>query len=177
MSRGQLANQAFIYILSALIFSLVLIIGYRAVDHFLEVREQVEMIDLKMEIESTIENVAPTQDRIERELKVPSKFTEICFVDMTQGGSAVCATGGTLCNTACFPSPSISPVVCDAWESNLTNNVYLLPMADVSITTARIELQDTAGVETGYLCLDTTRGFVRLIFSGRGDRAVIQESI
>lgn len=175
--NGQVANQAFIYIMAGIIFAMVLMFGYNAVRDFSAKSDYVGLIDFKTELESTINGIASTQDRVEKEFLIPGSHKELCMVDMTQGGYQNCRSSGTNCYNYCIGSlkGELPNVVCNAWKDNVSQSIFLLPYADISFKTVRIQLLDEdTGEDKGFLCTDVVRGRVKFQFTGKGNRAQIK---
>lgn len=177
MSSGQIANQVFIYMTAAILFGMVLIYGTSAVESFIDKSKVIDMIELKNKLESKVEQIAPTQDRMVFDFKIPSGHDTICFIDRRQGGTNCNSpVEGPNCFEACRQPPhELNPIVCDAWIDNVTQNVFLLdPMASTPIRTGPIELVDENGDDQGFMCIDVRKGSMKLAFQGKGDRVQIQ---
>ncbi len=173
MSSGQIANQVFIYMTAAILFGMVLIYGTSAVENFIDKSKVIDMIELKNKLESKVEQIAPTQDKMVFDFKIPSGHDTICFIDRRQGGDN-CVIG-TDCFRVCRETKKLNPIVCDAWEDNVTQNVFLLdPMASTPIRTGPIELINETGENQGFVCIDVKKGRMKLAFQGKGDRVQIQ---
>ena len=174
--RAQIANQVFIYASAAILFALVLLYGTSAVQNFMEKSEIIDMIELKNKLEAKVEEIAPTQDRMVFDFKVPSGHDSICFIDRSKGGET-CDQPNTKCWDACQNTPDLHPLVCDAWIDNTTQNVFLLePVGSTPIRTGPIQLLNASGADVGYLCFDVQTSNLKLVFRGKGDRVQIQQA-
>lgn len=175
MRRSQLANQAFIYIMAGIIFSLVLIFGYKAIDSLNQDARDVELVNLRKDIQSNIRDVASSQDQAKKEFSIPRGFDQICFVDQSKGGST-CQDTSSLCYEKCLLNGgdgSIPALICNMWESNVTHNVYLIPLSKIPVSTSRIEVYNHTGGEVGANCVDVSSGNIELRLKGQGDRAEV----
>ena len=182
--KGQVANQVFIYIMAAIIFSMVLIYGYTAVAKFMEQSDYVGLIDFRMEITSTIDDIATTQDKREKTFVVPGDFEQICFLDMRESDNckkSPIINPGAWCAQACRPGGAhygeVPDIVCQAWEDNVTENIFLIPWADIPFETKTIQLFNSTNnrpdEDVGFLCMNITNSRITLNLRGKGDRTQI----
>lgn len=174
--KGQL-NQVFIYLLAAIIFTMVLLFGYKAIGNIMETSEYVSLIDFKTKLETNIDQISTSHDTNIYYYNLPSKYDEICFIDMSKSESCNFDERGVCYNNFCGNSPSVykaNGVVCDAWESNTSQNIFLFPMAGIDISTGPISIDaDGDGGDDGLLCLDISSGQFSLKLEGRGDKTKI----
>ncbi len=172
--RGQVANQVFIYMLAAILFGLVLTFGTKAILNIKEKADYIDAINFKNEMESAIDGIAPTQDRQTKTFTVPDKYRQVVFLDMTFGGENNCGNHGTKCSKVCnLANPKLPRVICDAWESNLTQTVFTIPIGEIPIKTTRIEPINSTNGKPGYLIVNVTGGKLKLVFRGKGDRTQV----
>jgi hypothetical protein len=175
MSKGQIANQVFVYVLAAIVFSMVLIYGYNAINNFAEDARYVTLIQLKSNLESSINEVASTQNVKIKSFTIPAGFKEICFFDSSKPQSN--PSYGSYWIDCTGSSPVYPGVVCDAWKSNTTINGFLSPMGSVSFKTVRVQLKDSSGRIAPIDCYDVSQGQLKLRFQGMGDRTQIEEVV
>ena len=175
MRHGQLANQGFIYIMAGVIFSLVLIFGYKAIDSLNRDAKNVEMVNLKKDLQSSIRDIASSQGQVKKEFSIPSGHDKICFVDMTEGGANCAAGSNNFCDNMCHPQSdgSVPEIICNMWEDNVTHNIFLIPLAEIPISTARIEVFNESGAEVGAYCMDVSSRDIKVRLKGKGNRAEI----
>lgn len=172
MKKAEIASQGFIYIIAGLLFTLILIYGIKAIAGLSEKADYVKLIDFKTSLESEIKNVGISQDRIIKVFDLPDSFDEICFVNMNEGGDDKCNTPGSLCKQA-KDNHRLPLNVWDAWSSNITQNVFLVPSAQVMIETTPIEVYNESKGQVGAECYPITKGKIKLILEGAGDRTKI----
>ncbi len=160
--KSQIAGQVFIYILSAMIFALVIIYGYKAIADFIGRADQVAEIELSTELKSAVSAISSSQDVKQKSLSIPSKFKKICFVDLDYSdpaASGICTNGHVDYNV----------IICNFWKAGAEHNVFLLPKpADVKIYVGKIDVGSN-----GYRCMGISNGRVKLRLEGKGDRTVI----
>jgi hypothetical protein len=179
--KGQV-NQVFIYMMAAIIFGVVIIFGYKAVAMLLNLSEDTKLIQFKMDIVSSIDNMVPTQDRRIKSYELPDKFSKICFFNMKKGGSACEIGSGGVCTRNCRKPPSdlgsdLTNVMCNAWISNVSTNIYLTPMSEFPLQVKSIDpirINSSNVEDHGYLCVNITDGRFKLSLQGKGDRTQIR---
>jgi hypothetical protein len=157
--KAQIIGQVFIFILAAAIFIMILLYGYKAIVGFSQRSEQVALIDMKMTLESGVEEISLDYGSVKKlELGIPTKYSEICFVDLS------------------VEEPPLEfmeehPLMYDAWISG-AQNVFLAPMAETPINIGKIKISDRY---PGYLCLPIKSGKVTLRLEGLGDSTEISD--
>jgi|SRR3989339_204925 len=155
--KGMGVEQVFIFIVAAITFALVLIFGYNSITDFMNKGEKVEFYQFKSDLENGIKQIYTEYGSVKiTEYSLPSKYTQICFVDLSSSYPTTC---------------NFNTVGCNIWESangkydNADQNVFLKPAADVSLKVHYIDV----GSE-GYLCLNISSGKFKLRLEGLGDK-------
>jgi len=86
-SKGQIAGQIIVYILAIVVFSLVLVYGYNAIQGFRQNADQVLYINFKTDFTSMVNSLSTDKGSEKKmEFSLPSEFREVCFV--AKDGSA-----------------------------------------------------------------------------------------
>ncbi len=154
--KAQIMGQVFIFILAAALFILILTYGYKAIAGFGKRSEQVALIEFQTSLESAVKSISLDYGSVKRiELILPSKYTEICLVDLSLPPSS--------------EFEQIHPRMHEAWLSE-TQNVFLTPMEESPIDVGKISVGPK-----GYLCVPIAGGRVVLRLEGIGDRTGISE--
>jgi hypothetical protein len=172
MRRGQVIGQVFVYVLAAVVFSLILLFGYRAVTNLTQRSDEIMLMELRHEVQSAVNSIASNPDVKKKVLQVPAKYKTLCFLgNITQ--CAVSYDDTCLCNgaaqcTGADPS-DLNALICESWKSGQKQNVFLWPMADIEIYVADIVLEDC------YLCVMPVDGKVELRLEGTGSATRIQQ--
>jgi hypothetical protein len=154
MVKGQLYSQIFIYILTIIIVSFILVYGYNAVQNFKKRAEQVSCLKFKNDLINAVEAISSDFGSIKRkELQLCSGYSSVCFVET-------------------FESPNlpndIDPIIRDSILSSTGRNVFLLEnIAKESFYAGRIS------VDPDVLCIKASNSKVDLKIEGRGNHAVI----
>jgi hypothetical protein len=139
-NKGQIQSQIFVYILSIVIISLVLIYGYNAIKGFKERQEQITLVEFENDIRLLINQASPKYDSIEKgDIAMPSEFSSICFVDTESLGT----------DENCELQGTSATVVSDAISSS-TANIFLIPDGSRNFKIGNLE------VEGGCICIPKT---------------------
>ncbi len=154
--KSQIMGQVFIFILAAAIFILILTYGYKAIAGFSKRAEEVALVEFQTQLESSVGGIRQDFGSVKKfGVTVPSKYHEICFVDLDR-----------------IPHGDFQqehPRMFDAWESG-TQNVFLTPMEESPIFIGKIDVGSQ-----GYLCFDIKGGRLDLKLEGMGDKTKISK--
>lgn len=158
MRKAQVISQVFIYILTVVVFGIILLYGYNAIRNMSAKADQVLLIQLKKEIKNAIEKT-DYGSVTKQELSIPSRFNEICFVDLNYDPSPL--TG--ICNQG---DPDYQPLVCDSWDDDVKANMFLIK------DKSTVESDDVGTIKikgsSGYICIKAFQGRVILKLEGKG---------
>ncbi len=164
-------GEVFVYIIAALTFALIMIFGYKAINQFLEKGQQVEFVQFKTELESSVKKIYSEYGSVrEVRYRLPSGYTQVCFVDLDKSYLENC---NTLHLT--------DPVACTVWKQaqdrvgeneiaydNADENVFLTPPAPVKIKVYKLNIPE------GILCIPLTQSSFSLRLKGEGDKTALQ---
>lgn len=154
--KAQIMSQVFIFILAAALFILILTYGYKAIAGFGKRSEQVALVEFQTQLESSVRSISLDYGSVKRvDLSLPSKYTEVCFVDLDLEPSE--------------EFEAIHPRMHEGWVSQ-TQNVFLTPMED-----SPIDVGDIYVGGDGWLCLQLAGGQISLRLEGLGNKAGITE--
>jgi len=80
--KGMGVGEVFVYIVAALTFALIMIFGYKAINDFLVSGEEVEFVQFKNSLESSISKIYTEYGAVRiQNFYVPGKYDQVCFVD------------------------------------------------------------------------------------------------
>ncbi len=154
--RAQVIGQVFIFILAALVFVLILAYGYRAITGFLEQGEEVQLLDFRNELDSTIKMIRRDYGSVQRvDLRVPSRTEQVCFVS---------TNAGDISGEQQQVLQQDYPLLYNAWATG-SENVFLIPRQPTPL------LVPDLLVESGYVCIPAISGRVSLRVEGTGSKA------
>jgi len=161
MLKKSQVQQIFIYIVAIILFSLILVYGYNAIKNFRSKTDQVALLQLKNDISSSITKVSTDFGTIiKKELDVPFKYKEICFVDLTKAALAeftdMCGVNG-------------NSLVCDGWKSNSPYNMFLISQKE----TETYNIGETRIDDPFFFCTNVTNGKAIIRLEGKGDYVLL----
>ncbi len=181
--KGVGIGQVFIFIVAAITFSLIMIFGYRAINSFLHSGEQVQFVQFKTDLESSIKKIYTEYGSIRRvQYHPPARYHQICFVDMDYEN--INKEMEQLC--------ALDPVACDVWseaakakESGkkkgydaVDENVFLSPKDSglVAMKVHQISIYDeNPDAPHGFLCMPIVEGIFSLTLEGKGDHTELSK--
>jgi hypothetical protein len=168
--KGIGVGQVFVFIIAAITFSLIMIFGYKAISGFLASGEQVEFVQFKTDLETSVRKIYTEFDSVRiNSYRTPSKFEQICFIDLDAEPTPdqhdeLCAKDG---------------FACTIWEeatgtggtgyAGHAENVFLKPPSTVPIKVFRIKMPEN------FLCLDINGGKFDLVLKGQGDHTLLRK--
>jgi hypothetical protein len=169
MKNSQIQTQVFVYILSIIVVSLILLYGYNAIKGFKERNEQIAMIELENRLKSEISSVSADYANIARgEFTLPAEYKAICFVDnykLTFKQKVSC-TGQT-------PDSATQAIINDAVKDE-TANIFLVPDGSKNFKIGNIAVDD-ADSPGGCICIPKKGAQVLARMEGLGNGVKISE--
>ncbi|MBI2656381.1 hypothetical protein HYX03_01425 [Candidatus Woesearchaeota archaeon] len=156
MKQSQLYGQIFIYILTIILISFILVYGYNAVQNFKKRAEQVSCLKFKNDLSNAVASIISDFGSIKRkDLQLCNAYTQVCFVET-------------------FESPnlpgSIDPIVKDSVLSNAGKNVFLIEnIAKESFYIGKIS------VEPDVMCIRAINSKISLKLEGKGNHVLLSE--
>lgn len=156
MIKGQLYSQIFIYILTIILISFILVYGYNAVQNFKKRAEQVSCLKFKNDLVNAIDGISPDFGSIKRkELQLCAGYSRVCFVESF--------------NSPNMPS-NIDPIIKDSILSGTGRNVFLVEnIAKESFFAGKIS------VDPDVLCINAVNSKINLRLEGKGNHAIISQ--
>lgn len=174
MKKGQILGQVFVFVLAVIIFGLILLYGYNAINTIGETKKDVELIQFRNDLSSSVDQVRHSYgSRKFLDLNVPANFKQICFVDLQkmldpaqgiQSSKRIKELGNF--NLRIKGEVEGGGSTKDSWK--VDPNVFFVPASETPISVGLIEID-----EPGFLCVNIT-GQVRLVLEGKGDRTYIK---
>ncbi len=168
MRNGQIAGQAFIYILSTVIIAAILVYGYTAVSEFRERSQNVAKVKLQNDITNAISRLSADYGSVKEKELYMGDYLKICFVDSHETA-----------DPALFPL-SIHPLIKDNVRSRTGNNVFLLRgTLEQSFNAGEIgvdyfvQLPSTGMTDINIICLNATSSRVSVNLEGKGNYVLV----
>ena len=161
--HAQLIGQVFIFILAGVVFVLILAYGYRAITSFMEKGEQVQLLDFRNSIDSTLSLIKRDYGSVQQvNLRVPTKTESVCFVNSPPDLTA--AQEGALREQY--------PLLESAWSTG-SENVFMIPRQPTPILIKDVAVVDEKDQPKGYCCIAVANGRVTLRVEGLGNKAKV----
>lgn len=154
--KGQIYSQIFIYILTIVLISFILVYGYNAVQNFKKRAEEVSCLKFRNDLQNAVEGISSEFGSIKRkDLQLCNGYSKVCFVES-------------------FEKPNlpayVDPIIKDSVLSNTGKNVFLIGnLARESFYAGKIS------VEPDVICVTTVNGKVSLKLEGKGNHVLLEE--
>jgi len=182
--KGVGVAQVFIFMLAAISFALIMIFGYRAVQGFLSSGEEVQLVQFRTELDSSIKKIYTEYGSVREEnYKAPTNYQKICFVNLEYPATATdianlkkedFQAGLALEEARNF---QINEQKSEAGYERVDENVFLSPSTErlTQIKVYRISIgnESDTNAEYPYACVPIRNGAFSLILEGKGDRTKI----
>ncbi len=177
--RGQIAGQVLIYVMGLVIISLVVLFGYRAIKDFVSKSEDLALVDFRIKLTTTIEEMSSDYGSMKIvDFIVPKGFSKVCFLNKTAdqddpGGKGICKVD----------SIDYEPLVCNYWKDKSKENAFILGKKteaffigneDTSQPYFSVKPVSEAG-KRGYLCPNIVNSRIKLRIEGKGKYAEISQ--
>jgi hypothetical protein len=153
--KAQIQGQIFIYILSVVVVTLVLMYGYRAIRGFNQQAQMIDILEFKTTLQNEIDGIRSDWGSVKTlQIKVPNDYKEVCFVDLNKGG---------IINAS-------YPLIADSVNSGVKQNLFLVRnLGEESFYLGNITLAGPANM----VCKSSVQGKTQVILAGRGDHVEI----
>ncbi len=152
--KGMDLQQVLIFIVAAVVLTLTLYFGYKAVVSLSQSTEDIQVAKFKQTFETALSRVrSKSTGSVETvSIGLPSKYTEVCILPSTE-------------QVVDLPALASSrPLMHRTWITG-NENIVLTPPARIAISTGYIDVPDDID-EDRYCCLDNP-GSVRLRLESR----------
>lgn len=158
--KAQLVSQVFVYVISALVFILILFFGYRMIFSLGEKQEKVLLFQFQQDLVAVVDGMRMRYGSVDIvDFKFPKSFSELCFV--TDKSLIGADDIGDLKNSR--------PGLHSLWVSG-EYNVFSLPSADVRIKIPGLDVKKNGA--SSYCCFPVA-GKLSLRLEGAGKTVVL----
>lgn len=164
MQKAQIIGEAFIYIMASLLFILILMFGYKAIQMIMDHQEQIAVIDMQTTLQSAVDRIMLSYKSVQKlSLRVPTQYTTVCI-----------ATDPKLNNA----EDEIEYLLFQQ-KYRGGENLLLSPLPkNVELSIANVEVRniDTtlAHLPNKHYCCMRNTGILELRLEGGGDRTLLQ---
>lgn len=168
--KGLGIAQAFIFIVVALTFAMIMIFGFKAVQDFLDKGEKVLFLQFKNDLENSVKEIYTNYGAVRfKDFRIPGKYEKICFVNMD-----IKPTEKDL--EELFKEDFYaSEIWKEAWSRDdvqgidvVDENVFLSPKLD-TIQMKIHKIKIFGEKNEGFLCTKIEKGAFTLVLEGKGD--------
>jgi len=167
MKKSQI-SQIFVYILTLVVFSMILIYGYKAISNFISKGDEISLLQVRKELENSISKTSRDFGTVIREeISIPAKFSSICFVNTEKWNIA---NQQEICNPS--NQQEYNALICDSWKSRAQFNLFLVEIKGgiESFFVGNVEVADPY-----YDCINSAQGRLTLRFEGIGGKTKVEE--
>lgn len=159
MKKSQIYSHVFIYILTIILVSIILIYGYNTIKNFRQVGERICLLKFENELRNIVEAMSSDFESIKRKDIQLCGYTQACFVDF---------------HLLASPSPSLSltldPIIRDSIKSKTGKNTFIVrDIAEESFYVGNIS------VEPDVLCIKPINDKISLRLEGKGSHVLLRE--
>ena len=155
MKKSQLYGQVFIYVLTIVLVSFILVYGYTTIQNFRQRAEQVACLKFQNDLRNSIESIISDFGSVKRkELQLCNDHNQVCFVETFEQ----------------FNRDSVNiidPILKNSIASGSDRNVFLI--GGNSFYAGNISVKDDV------LCINSRNGQISLRLEGKGDHVLISQ--
>lgn len=156
MRKSQLYGQIFIYILTIVLVSILLVYGYNSIRSFNNNTDKILLLKFQNDLKNSITSITPDYGSVvKREFQLSKKITKVCFVENF--------------NTPVLPSGA-EPIIRDSVNSGTDANVFIAEEKQLHYYSL-----GKISVDPDVLCIKTSGSKIVLKLEGKGDHAVLSE--
>ncbi len=156
--KSQIIGQVFIYILAIIIFSGILLYGYKIIKGFSNKADDVTFIQLTTDLKTSVKKIKSDYGTvIKKELRIPGKYSTICFIDLDY--------------LAEISLQDEHPAVYNSWKDKTKENMFLITATE-DIQPYHIE---GIKISSKYNCMAVNQGKILLRLEGKGEYVELSE--
>lgn len=176
--KAQISGQVFIYILALIIFSGVLLYGYKAVKMFGEQSEELIITQMTNEIRTQVGKIESQYEYVEKlQLAVPENYEKVCFIDTRIEAGVGCAKRPSFdCIWENLPGDfevEKYPLICDSWKDCTGENMFLIEGSSAEGYNIGALAVKPAADGARFFCVDVTVPKTIFRLRGTGEYAEI----
>lgn len=158
MKKSQLYSQIFIYILTIVLTSFILVYGYTAVNNFKKRAEQVSCIKFKNDLKSAIESISSDFGSVKsKDIQLCAAYNKACFVESFENPNL---------------PPDVDPILKDSVLSNSGKNVFMYDLGNIAKESFYI---GKISVDPDVLCIKSVNSKISFTLEGKGNHARLSQ--
>ncbi len=154
MDKSQLYSQIFIYVLSMMLVSFILVYGYNAIKNFKGKADEIACLKLQNDLRAAVDNIINDYGTVKRhDFELCNGYKQICFVESIDSPNLPANT---------------DPIIKDSVISGSEKNVFLVEkIAEKSFYAGKIS------TEPDVLCMKPVSNKISLKLESRGNHVVL----
>ncbi len=146
MRRAQIHAQVLVYILAIVILSLVLTLGYKAIQGLREQNDDTVRIEFQRKVIAGVKDLEYDRGSMKKkEFRVPDGFREVCFVDLDKA-----------------LDPGTNEIINNSVDTGAKSNVFLCPPCTQTFYAGNIT------TDPNPLCTRIQNSRINVWFEGEG---------
>jgi hypothetical protein len=158
--KGQIAGEIFIYMMTAIVIGVIVLVGYWALKDVNKKKCAVEQINFKSRMESLIDRYNTYGSMNKDVLTAPCNYDILCFADSRKLGSPLAKCKNQIINWTV--------------KDGTKQNIFLMtPKSTIPIGySEKVALEDPEDC----LCIEKRSGNFYLTFNGKGSTTMLSQS-
>lgn len=165
MKKADMAGQVFLYILSGVIVSVILVFGIKAVFKLNDTSSDIKSLEFKQDFEQSIKLYMKYGSVYHTNVPIPGEYQKICFVDLDYDPNS------KQTSYICSGSTKV-PLICESWQANVKNNVFLIGKT-MDPLSFRNNGNPIITVQGGSLCYPINNGRFEINGKGQGNSLML----
>ena len=164
--KSQIYGQVFIYILTIVLVSFILIFGYNSIQNLRAKANQVECLNFKNDLRNAIETISSDFGRVKKaDIGLCSPYNQVCFVETYEQ-----QIPGKFDKNNPKSNIPLDPIIKDSIKSETGKNVFLVDKAAKEPFYA-----GNISVALDVFCVKSINGKINLKLEGMGNHVVISQ--
>lgn len=158
MRKAQI-GQIVVYMLGIVIFSMVLIVGYKAFVNVKQQTDQADFLSFQKGLEADVKAISSDYGSVKKVSYPVRGYKQVCFADLGHGSKS--------------PGDSTPPkIIINSMQSQSKKNVFLVGDKIDSFYVDKINL--TSPLSENPICINITKGKLNINLTGSGDSAFVE---
>ena len=171
MKTSQIQGQIFIYILTIVLVSFILVYGYNAIKNIQNNAQQVSCLKFRNDLQSAIEIVSNDFGRVKKEdIEICQPYKRVCFVETYDFKNVVKSNPRNS-----DPSATLDEILKHNIKSETGKNVFLVDkVSKESFYAGNISI-NPGPTTFDVLCINAINNRISLKLEGKGNHVLLSE--
>ncbi len=170
--KSEVHSQIFVYILTVVVTSLLLVYGFNSIQKFRKSTEELECLKLKKDLSGAIKSILGDFGSVKKkDVRLCKNYKEICFVETLEFNSINLDNINWIRYPFEISSPNPpDPIISGEIKSGTGKNAFLVDkIAKESFNIG------TISVNKDVLCIKAQNNLISLKLEGKGDHVLIDK--